>query len=61
MKFGTKPAKVLGHRLPEPRLTWGAKLAGLALALVAASVLGGLADLAAQTFFGVCTGLWCAR
>ena len=50
---------VMGHRLPEPRLTWQAGLwlfvyGGLPLLL-----LGTLVDLAIQLATGICTGLWC--
>ena len=50
---------VMGHRLPEPRLTWQAALwmvvyLGLPLLLV-----GTLIDLTIQLTTGICTGLWC--
>lgn len=52
---------MLGHVLPEPRLT----PVGFALLLAWASapvlVLGSLLDLLAQWAFGVCIGLWCLR
>ena len=54
-----RPQTILGHTLPEPRLT----LAGLALLLLAATVpialIGSLLDLLVQWVFGVCVGLWC--
>lgn len=54
-----RPDTILGHTLPEPRLT----LAGLALLLLAATLpialIGSLLDLLVQTVFGVCVGLWC--
>ena len=55
----SRPETILGHTLPEPRLT----LAGLALLLLAATlpiaIIGSLLDLLVQTVFGVCVGLWC--
>lgn len=59
-RFKRTPVQtVMGHRLPEPRLTWQAGLwllmyLGLPLLLV-----GTLVDLAIQLATGVCTGLWC--
>ena len=54
-----RPETILGHTLPEPRLT----VAGLALLLLAATVpiaiIGSLLDLLVQAMFGVCVGLWC--
>jgi hypothetical protein len=54
-----RPQTILGHTLPEPRLTF----AGLALLLLAATVpiaiIGSLLDLLVQWLFGVCVGLWC--
>lgn len=50
---------VLGHVLPEPRLT------PLGMVLIAAWVsvpvllLGSLLDLAVQWLFGACVGVWC--
>lgn len=58
--FKSTPVQtVMGHRLPEPRLTWHAALwlvvyLGLPLLLV-----GTLIDLAIQLTTGICTGLWC--
>lgn len=50
---------ILGHTLPEPRLT----AAGLTLLMLAATlpvlIIGSLLDLAVQWLFGVCVGLWC--
>ena len=50
---------ILGHRIPEPRLT--ARAFGLfaLLVLLPVFLLGCLADLLVQWLFGVCTGLWC--
>jgi hypothetical protein len=50
---------VLGHRIPEPRLT------ALAIALLLAALtlpvlaVGTLLDLLVQWVFGWCVGLWC--
>ena len=61
IRFRKPPENVLGHVLPEPRLT----PVGFALLLAWASapvlVLGSLLDLLAQWAFGVCIGLWCLR
>ena len=58
--FRTPPETILGHTLPEPRLT----ATGIALIAAWASLpvrgLGSALDLAVQALFGVCVGLWCA-
>jgi hypothetical protein len=50
---------VMGHTLPEPRLT----PLGIALLVLVVSVpvlvLGTVLDLAVQWLFGWCVGLWC--
>lgn len=55
-----KAESVLGHTLPEPRLT----PIGIVLLVMAASVpvlvLGSVLDLLVQSLFGICVGLWCA-
>ena len=50
---------ILGHRIPEPRLT--ARAFGLfaLLVLLPVFLLVCLAYLLVQWLFGVCTGLWC--
>jgi hypothetical protein len=54
-----RPDNVLGHSLPEPRITLaGAVLLALAVS-VPVLVLGSLLDLFVQWVFGVCVGLWC--
>lgn len=54
-----KPENVLGHVLPEPRLTRAGILLLLAWATLPVLVVGSLLDLAVQWLFGVCVGLWC--
>lgn len=58
--FRRKPETVLGHTLPEPRLTLAGVLTIVAWATLPVLVLGSLLDLAVQAIFGVCVGLWCA-
>jgi hypothetical protein len=54
-----RPENVLGHALPEPRITLaGALLLALAVS-IPVLVLGSLLDLVVQWTFGVCVGLWC--
>ena len=54
-----RPENVLGHALPEPRITLaGALLLALAVS-VPVLVLGSLLDLFVQWIFVVCVGLWC--
>ncbi|MEK0432897.1 MAG: hypothetical protein EBW49_02590 [Betaproteobacteria bacterium] len=50
---------VMGHRIPEPRLTWMAL--GWAFLYLGLPVLlvGTLIDGLIQLTTGVCTGLWC--
>ena len=50
---------ILGHRIPEPRLTARALWLFVLLVLLPVFLLGSLADLLVQWLFGVCTGLWC--
>lgn len=50
---------VLGHRIPEPRLTWQGLLLLLAAVSVPVVVIGSLLDLVMQLVFGWCTGIWC--
>ena len=54
-----KTETVMGHRLPEPRLTLKAVWLGFLWIGLPLLVITGLMDLAMQVFFGVCTGLWC--
>jgi hypothetical protein len=54
-----RPENVLGHVLPEPRLTPVGVLLIAAWVSVPVLVLGSLLDLAVQWAFGVCVGLWC--
>jgi hypothetical protein len=58
--FRKKPETVLGHVLPEPRLTAAGVLTIIAWATLPVLVVGSLLDLAVQALFGVCVGLWCA-
>ena len=55
-----KPESVLGHVLPEPRLTLAGVLTIAAWATLPVLIAGSLLDLAVQALFGVCVGLWCA-
>jgi hypothetical protein len=57
--FRRKPENVLGHVLPEPRLTSAGVALLLAWATLPVLVVGSLLDLAVQWLFGVCVGLWC--
>ena len=50
---------ILGHRIPEPRLTWMALLWGLLYLGLALFVVGSLIDLLIQKITGTCTGFWC--
>jgi hypothetical protein len=50
---------VLGHVLPEPRLTAVGVLLLAAWVTVPVLVVGSLLDLLVQWLFGVCVGLWC--
>jgi hypothetical protein len=59
-KTKAKVETIAGHRLPEPKLATGAIWLGFLYVGLPVLALGGLMDLAAQTFFGACTGLWCA-
>lgn len=54
-----RPAEVLGHTIPEPRITAKAVWLLLVWVVLPVTVLGALADLLVQLVFGVCTGLWC--
>ncbi len=54
-----KPENVLGHVLPEPRLTFAGAALLLAWATLPVLVVGSLLDLAVQWLLGVCVGLWC--
>jgi hypothetical protein len=53
------PANVLGHVLPEPRLTAMGVLLVAAWISVPVLLVGSLLDLLVQWLFGVCVGLWC--
>ena len=50
---------ILGHRSPEPRLTWMALLWGLLYLGLPLFVVGTLIDLLIQKITGTCTGFWC--
>ena len=50
---------VMGHRLPEPRLTWQAGLWVFIYVGIPLLLIGTLIDLAIQLITGICTGLWC--
>ena len=54
-----RPAEVLGHTIPEPRITAKALWLIFVWVVLPVTVLGALADLFVQLVFGVCTGLWC--
>lgn len=56
---GQKIQTVLGHRIPAPRITRAGLLLVFVALLVPVLVVTGLADLAMQLLFGVCTGVWC--
>ena len=49
----------MGHRIPEPRLTWMALLWGLLYLGLPLFVVGTLIDLLIQKITGTCTGFWC--
>lgn len=50
---------ILGHHIPEPRLTWMALLWGLLYLGLPLFVVGTLIDLVIQKVTGTCTGFWC--
>lgn len=50
---------VLGHRIPEPRLTGRAIILLLAVVALPVLVVGTLLDLGVQWLLGWCVGLWC--
>jgi hypothetical protein len=50
---------VLGHRIPEPRLTGRAVVLLLAALTLPVLAVGALLDLLVQWVFGWCVGLWC--
>ena len=55
----TSVQTVMGHRLPEPRLTWQAGLWVFIYVGIPLLLIGTLIDLAIQLTTGICTGLWC--
>jgi hypothetical protein len=55
-----KTETVMGHRIPRPRLALGAAWVAFVYAVGPVLAIGAGLDLAAQHWFGVCTGLWCA-
>ena len=57
--FRRRPENVLGHELPEPRLTALGAAWLLAWVSLPVLVLGSALDLLVQWLFGVCVGLWC--
>ena len=50
---------VMGHRLPEPRLTWGAAAMALLYLGVPVLAVGMVIDALIQLTTGRCTGVWC--
>lgn len=50
---------VLGHRIPEPRLTGRAIVLLLAVLALPVLVAGTLLDALVQWLLGWCVGLWC--
>ena len=50
---------VMGHRLPEPRLTWGAAAMALLYLGVPVLAVGLVIDALIQLTTGRCTGVWC--
>lgn len=54
-------ATVYGHRLRRPRMTVSALGRVFVIVVVPVLAIGGLADLAMQHVFGMCTGVWCWR
>lgn len=50
---------VLGHRIPEPRLTARGVVLLVAAIGLPVLVVGTLLDLLVQALFGWCVGLWC--
>ena len=50
---------VMGHRLPEPRLTWGAAAMALLYLGVPVLTVGMVIDAVIQIVTGRCTGVWC--
>ena len=59
-RFKRTPVQtVMGHRLPEPSLTWQAGMWLVVCLGLPLLLLGTLIDLAIQLTTGICTGLWC--
>jgi len=50
---------VMGHRLPEPRLTWGAAAMAPLYLGVPVLAVGMVIDALIQLTTGRCTGVWC--
>ncbi len=50
---------VMGHRLPEPRLTWGAAAMAMLYLGVPVLAVGRVIDALIQLTTGRCTGVWC--
>ena len=50
---------VMGHRLPEPRLTWGAAAMAVLYLGVPVLAVGMVIDALIQLTTGRCTGVWC--
>ena len=50
---------VMGHRLPEPRLTWGAAAMALLYLGVPVLAVGMVIDALIPLTTGRCTGVWC--
>lgn len=57
--FSKKAETVMGHTIPESRLTAMAIWLIFLYVGVPLLVVTGLMDLAMQFVFGICTGLWC--
>lgn len=54
-----RPENVMGHVLPEPKLTATGIVLLVLWVSVPVLVVGSLLDLLVQWLFGVCVGLWC--
>lgn len=59
LKESRRAQIVMGHRLPEPRLTVMAAVWGIAYFGLPVLALGLLLDMLFQWLTGRCIGLWC--
>jgi hypothetical protein len=57
--FARKPETVMGHTIPEPRITLSGVWLVFLYLVLPLLIATGLLDLAMQIVFGICTGLWC--